>query len=367
MTLPRALAALLVLAAAGLIGWRVLAPAEVIEEAVEPYPVAVTLPAGVTGKTTMAPLIVDGRIRVYAGTRLVKADAPVEAKTMYTPLWSYRRWPARLAGVVAVGTTVVSRWSDGRLVALDGRTGKVVWRADGPPADGFAGRTGSAAVWAPAGMHVAGTSVLVSDGKQVTARAVEDGRERWSTTLPPGCTDGFVTAGGRYVCGAGAWDVISGNEVRGWPAGPSTAMSCDVARSACAGLRDASGQVWLTGGRRPVPAPGSAVAGDLALTVSGGAVIASRAGREVWRWAGTAQVLGVRAGKVVLLAGNQLVVLDAATGAARATFPLFVANERVEAWQPDGWQLTDGYVAIQRVRPGTSEFYTTDPVVIAAL
>jgi len=93
--LLRVAAAVAVLAAAVLIGWRGLAPAEVSEPASGALPVAATLPPGVTGKTTMAPLIVDGRIRVYAGDRLVKADAPVEAKTMYTPRWSYRRWPER--------------------------------------------------------------------------------------------------------------------------------------------------------------------------------------------------------------------------------------------------------------------------------
>ncbi|MEU7903238.1 PQQ-binding-like beta-propeller repeat protein [Actinoplanes sp. NPDC049118] len=377
--LPRALAALVVLLAAGVVGWRMLAPAEVLEPAVEPYPVAATLPAGVTGKTAMAPLIVDDRIRVYAADRLVKADAPVEARTMYTPRWSYRRWPERVTGVVAAGTTVVTRWSDGDLVALDGRTGRPVWRSGGPGADGFEGRTGSAAVWAPPGLHTAGTSVLVTDGRRLTARAIADGAQRWSVDLPPGCADGFVTAGGRYVCGTGAWDVISGGAVRGWPAGPSTATGCDVARSGCAGLRDASGRGWLVGGGRPERAPAlddpaATAAGDLVLTASGGAVTASRAGRESWRWAGAAQVLGVRAGKAVLLTPDErLVVLDAGTGAQRAAFPLFVAKERVDAWKPHAWQLTDGYVAIERLRPAAgadpdepNHYYTMDPVVIAA-
>src|SRR4051812_32035962 len=48
--LLRALAAVVVLAAAGLIGWRVLAPAEVVETATEPYPVALVRRPGVMGK-----------------------------------------------------------------------------------------------------------------------------------------------------------------------------------------------------------------------------------------------------------------------------------------------------------------------------
>ncbi len=378
--LGRVVAAVVVLAAAVLIGWRVLAPAEVSEPAASAYPVAATLPPGVTGKTTTAPLIVDDRIRVYAGERLVKADGPVEAKTMYTARWSYRRWPQRLSGIVAVRTTVVTRWSDGEIVALDARTGKVAWRAGGPRAEPFAGRTGSAAVWAPPGLHTAGTSVLVGDGRQLIAHAAADGSRRWTVPLPAACGDGFVTAGGAYVCGSGAWDVLTGSAVRGWPGGPFTAVGCDVARSGCAGLRDGAGQGWLVGTARPERAPAldtpDATAGDgLVLTTSGGALVASRAGREAWRWTGRARVLGVRAGRVVLLAADlRLVEVDAATGTQRTAFPLYASNERVERWKPDGWQLTDSYVAVQRLVPdaGTDpdeagHFYTTDPVVVAAL
>jgi hypothetical protein len=370
--LLRVVAAVAVLAAAALIGWRVLAPAEVLEPATTAYPVAATVPAGVTGKLAMAPLIVAGRIRVYAGKRLVKADGPVEAKTMYTARWSFRRWPEQLTGIVAVAATVVTRWSDGELVALDGRTGKVAWRSAGPGAAPFAGHTGSAAVWAPAGLHTAATGVLVTDGRRLTARAVADGAERWSVGLPSGCGPGFVTAGGQYVCGVGAWDAASGSRVQGWPAGPFTALGCDVARSACAGLRDRSGRGWLTGGARPqrapaLDAPDATAAGDLVLTASDRAVVATRAGREVWRRAGAAQVLGVRAGRAVLLTvDRKLVVLDAGNGAQRTTFPLYAEDERVQAWTSDGWQLTDSYVAVERLRPGSGgEPYSMTPVIIA--
>jgi hypothetical protein len=378
--LLRVVAAVVVLAAATLIGWRVLAPAEVLEPATGAQPVAATVPPGATGKLTMAPLIVAGSVRVYAGARLVKADGPVEAKTLSTARWSFRRWPERLTGLVAVQATVVTRWSDGELVALDGRTGKIAWRADGPGgAASFAGRTGSAAVWAPPGLHPAGTTVLVTDGRQLIAHAAEDGARRWSTTLPAGCGAGFVTTGGRYVCDSGAWDVRTGEPADGWPAGPLTPVGCDVARSGCAGLRDGSGQGWLTGGTRPerapaLDAPEATAAGDLVLTAAGDAVIASRAGREVWRRAGKAQVLGVRAGRVALLTPDrQLIVLDLAGGTQQAAFPLYVPDERVEPWKTERWQLTDSHLAVERLMPeaGTdpheaNHFYTMDPVVIAA-
>ncbi|UQU65304.1 PQQ-binding-like beta-propeller repeat protein [Couchioplanes caeruleus] len=367
--LLRALAALVVLAAAGLIGWRVLGPAEVLEPATGAYPVAAALPPGATGKVTQAPLIVDDRIRVYAGERLVKADGPVDEKMTTTPLWSYRRWPARLSGVVAVGSTVVSRWADGELVALDGRTGTVAWRAHGPAGEPFTDRTGATAVWTPPGLYVVGPAVLVGDSGKVLAFSAADGSPRWTITLPRGCVTPFVTGGGQFVCGAGAWDVTSGEAVRSWPVGPSAPVGCDVARSRCAGLRDAAGQGWLTGGPGPVrtpalDAPGATAGGTLVLTASGGAVTAS--GSATWRWTGAAQVLGVRGTKVVLLTPDRrIVVLDARTGTQTAAFPMYVKRERSEPWQPHLWQLTDSYVVVERLQG--DDYYLPDPSVIAAI
>ncbi|WP_305787513.1 outer membrane protein assembly factor BamB family protein [Symbioplanes lichenis] len=364
-----ALAAVVVLAAAGLTGWRVLRPAELSEPATTPYPVAQIRPAGVTGKLTQAPLVVDGTIRVYAGPRVVKADAPVGAKTMYTPRWSYRRWPQQLTGIVAAGTTVVSRWSDGKLVALDGRTGKVVWRFDGPAATPVEGRTGADAVWAPAGLFTHGNTVIMSDGRRATA--VSEGTERWSAD----CADAFVTAGGALVCSGGAYDVATGKKVD-WPAGPYAALGCDVARSGCAGLRDSAGQGWLASGRLvrapALDSPTATAGGDLVLDTAGGIVTAS--GAATWRWTGTAQVLGVRAGKVVLLtSAQQLVTLDAATGAELTAFPLYVRDERKEPWKPHLWQVTDSFVAIERLWPEATgdpdevkHYYGIDPVIAAA-
>ncbi|GAB2582802.1 hypothetical protein Aab01nite_60440 [Paractinoplanes abujensis] len=164
--LLRSLAALVLTAAAGLIGWRVLAPAEVMSAAAVPFPAPSVSAAQVTGRTNMAPLIVDESIRVYAGKRQVRADGPVDAKSVNTARWSLRRWPAQVSGVVAAGPTVISRWSDGELIAVDGRTGKEVWRvATGLPTPGYEGhRTGASTVWAPVGLRVTGTAVVVDGG-----------------------------------------------------------------------------------------------------------------------------------------------------------------------------------------------------------
>ncbi|AGL21338.1 PQQ-binding-like beta-propeller repeat protein [Actinoplanes sp. N902-109] len=318
----KVLALVLAGAAAALIGWRVLGPAEVSHTATTAAPVARLLPAGVTGKTTMAALIVAGQVRVYAGERLVKADAPVEAKTMYTPRWSYRRWPARVSGVVASGTTVVSRWTDGLLVALDARTGEVLWKADGPAADGFTGRTGSDAVYAPPGLYVSGTTVMVAAEGRLIARSVADGTQVW--TVAADCPAGSVDDSGHLVCGPLGYDVATGQR------------------------------------RPPTPA-------QLQLTATSDAVTAR--GSAAWRWPGQAVVLGVRGQRVVLLAGQTLVELDARTGVQLRAFPLYTDNERVEPWRPYRWQLTDTWLALERRRPGTKadDYYTTDPVIIAAL
>ena len=55
--------------------------------------------------------------------------------------------------------------------------------------------------------------------------------------------------------------------------------------------------------------------------------------------------------------------LDAATGAELAAFPLYTRNERQEPWEPGRWQLTDSWVAVERLE---DPYYTADPAVVAA-
>jgi outer membrane protein assembly factor BamB len=379
MTIRRIVAALLVLLA-GYAGWQVLRPAEVLAAATGPDPVAISRPPGVTGKTAAAPLIVAGRIRVFAAKRQVRADAPVDAKTANTPRWSYRRWPAQLTGVVAVGRTVITRWSDGRLVAIDAGSGRIAWRADGPHGGGYTGaRTGAATVWNPPGLHTAGDTVLVTDRKQLVALDAGTGRRRWQVAAAGDC---FGTVGGAVACGDAILDGSTGGPVADPPAGPFTALGCDVAASGCAGLRDAAGHGWLTTGGPPrrataLDVPGSTAAGDLALAVSGGSVVARSAldGAERWRWAApagrTVTVLGARSGAVVLLTGDrELVIVDAATGTVRSTFVLALRNEKT-AWSPGRWQVADGYAAVERLDDpdpaSVHHYFAVEPVVIAAI
>ncbi|HEX2772059.1 MAG TPA: PQQ-binding-like beta-propeller repeat protein, partial [Micromonosporaceae bacterium] len=191
-----------VLVIAGAIVYRVFQPAEVVTTARGAYPTPDIAPTGVIGTLSAAPLIVDGRLRVYATTRQVRAEEPVHADTRSTPYWSYRRWPAQLSGLLAVDRTVVSRWSDGQLVALDAATGRVTWRADGPrPEAGYEGRvTGASTVYAPAGLLRAAASggrtvLIVSGPADVRGLDLRTGRELWRATVDGSCRSAaFTTA-----------------------------------------------------------------------------------------------------------------------------------------------------------------------------
>jgi outer membrane protein assembly factor BamB len=384
-----ALTAVLCALAAGVVGWRVLGPAEVLAPATGAYPAVPARSPGVTGRTAQAPLIVDGRIRVFAGKRQVRADGPVDAKTTYTARWSYRRWPQQVHGVVAAGTTVVSRWSDGRLVAIDGRTGRIAWRADGPAAGGYLGhRTGAATVWAPDGLHLAGATLLVAGAGRMVAYDVATGARRWANDCA-GPT--FTTAGGQVVCGAVAYQAVSGAVAPAWPRGPFTALGCDVARSGCRGVRDAAGAGWLIGIAGPARARPLDAADTTVLTVqrttakgittsafaisTGDAVVARSplTGTELWRRPDAgATVLGSGPDAVYLLTGpagaRNLVTLDPSTGAVRASFRPAVGTEKTD-WDPGRWQVADGFLAVERMSTDgdPDHYFTVETVVIAAV
>ncbi len=375
-----AAAAVVVLAAAGLIAWRVLRPAEVSYPASAPYPAAATAPRpGVVGRFFGAVLVVDGRLRVYAGDRSVRADGPVDAGTQRTPVWSYRRWPGQVAGVVAVGATVVTRWSDGLLVALDARTGTVAWRmSTGSPAPAGDRRTGSDVLWEPKGLHTAGSAVLVRVGVEVRAYDAATGAALWTAGLPRDCGAGYTTAGGLFAChGTGtALDAATG-AASPYPPGPATPVGCAAAASACAGVRGTDGRGWLTGAPAPARAPDLDQAGATAI---GGVVVNPVQGGLTattgWRWSTpggvVATVLAVQPGLVHLLTADwRLVTLDAVTGVQRSSFTYTFGRER-PTWTPGAVYAAAGFVAVERLapEPGDSEetrYFTSQTVLLAGV
>jgi outer membrane protein assembly factor BamB len=361
----------------------------------------------VIGSLPAAPLIVDGRLRIYAATRQVRADGPVDARTQRTPYWSYRRWPQELLGVVATGTTVIGRWSDGDVIALDGRTGKVTWRAAGKPPEksGYkGGSTGAETVYEPEGLYTAGDRVVVRDADFLRAIDVASGRELWRTPMADCREGGFTTAGGRFVttdaCGRSPavefYDVATGRLQNRWDpksAGPALEvepLGCAPAQSACTAMRtvDAIGsRGWLLGepdgaGEASVTAtpaldpPGAVLAGDVGVTYAGGDMVARalRGGAEVWRWHGdrSSELLGTQSGGVHVLTENcDLVTLDPATGTEKSRFRLAYGREGID-WQPGLVRAGDGFVAVERLvkaenseADGADEYFGALPVILA--
>ncbi|MEV6811431.1 PQQ-binding-like beta-propeller repeat protein [Micromonospora sp. NPDC051296] len=398
-----------VAAVTAVVAYRVLAPAEVSTAFRGDYPPAVTPDVGVVGRLPVAPLIVDGRLRVYAAQRQVYADGPADGRHRSTPYWSYRRWPAQVSGVVADGTRVISHWSDGKLVALDARTGRVAWRVDGPaPAEGWtARRTGAGAVWSPPGLFLArgsgGQPVLIVSGPhRVAGFGLADGQQLWSAEADGGCrTDVGTTSAGQFAvvdrCAGPAAvefrEVATGALVTRWqPPGVTaestvTPVGCVTYRFQCRGLRvsgaaDDGGQGWLVGAKGPVPAPvldpvGTELDGKWAVRAAGGAVTgwAARTGEELWRRTdlGSVRMIAAQPGRVHLLTeANDLITLDTSTGAERSRFPLTVGSDGV-GWAPGSAYAGGGYLAVERlgepVAPDADDqryFLTAEPVLLAA-
>ncbi|GAB2942530.1 hypothetical protein GCM10027280_33900 [Micromonospora polyrhachis] len=405
------LAVVLAVVAAGAIAYRVLAPAEELTPARLGYPSPVTAQPGVLGTLATAPLIVDNRLRIHAAPRQIVADQPVDARTRRTPYWSFRRWPAQLVGVVAAGTTVVSQWSDGELVALDARTGRIAWRAEGPETDlEYAGRrTGAATVYAPPGLRTAVTGddqvVLTVIGRaELRGLDLATGREMWRAEHDPSCVaSGMTTTGGQFVsvdtCAVPQVvefrDVSTGASVARWrPAdtGPEltiTPLGCVIAQSSCAALRagtsDAAGRGWLVtdpiGSTGPTTAPaldaaGAVLAGELAVTVGTSGVVARSVadGTEVWRRddPGTSRILAVQPGRIHLRnEAGELVDLDPATGREVSRFPLTQEKQSLD-WEPGRTYAAAGFLAVERlagpVDPDADDdryYLTIEPVLFA--
>ncbi|GAB3149168.1 hypothetical protein GCM10027290_34910 [Micromonospora sonneratiae] len=402
-----AVAAVLAVVAAGAIAYRVLAPAEELTPARVAYPSPATRAPGVIGALPTAPLIVDDRIRVHASPRQVVADHPVDARTRRTPYWSYRRWPAQLTGVVAAHTTVVTRWSDGELVALDARTGRISWRASGPePGQGYEGRrTGAVEVYAPSGLHTAttrdGQAVLVVTGR-TELRGVDlvTGRELWRDAVAPSCRrDGLTTTTGQFVsvdvCASPQMaefrNVADGTPVTRWrpeDAGSKLTvdgLDCGPGRSGCPALRTTSGESsrgWFpaTGGPVAVPAldsPEVVLAGEWAIAPGPTELVARVAdtGSPAWRRSdlGPVRILATQPGRVHLLSeAGDLINLDPATGTESSRFP-FTQGRRGVTWVPGFAYAAGGFLAVERlatpVDPTADDdayYLHMEPVIFAA-
>ncbi|NLU77322.1 PQQ-binding-like beta-propeller repeat protein [Micromonospora sp. HNM0581] len=403
-----AVAAVGVAATAGVIAYRVLAPAEVSTPARDDYPARSAPAAGVIGRLPAAPLIVDGRLRVYAAVRQVYADQPVDSRSRRTPYWSFRRWPASLDAVVVSGATVVTRWSDGQLVALDVRTGRVAWRADGPePASTrVVRRTGTAVVWQPSGLVVSraadGRLVVVSSGDgEIRAVDLADGDQLWQSAVGAGCREPVgAGSGGRLLtvddCDGPTVvefrDTATGAVTTRWrppDAGEeltATLLGCRPEGVGCAALRtaghgDAPARGWLLGPEGPVRVSvldraGTEVVDEMAVGVADGVLVGRSVpdGEERWRSeTGPGRVIAVQPGRVhVLTEVNELVTLDPKTGARLSGFVLDIGSDGT-GWAPGDAYAADGYVVVERLRQPVDPdgddrryYLTAEALIIAA-
>ncbi|MBB5870722.1 hypothetical protein F4553_004101 [Allocatelliglobosispora scoriae] len=391
------------LAATGVIAWRVLAPAEVVTSAVTDYPSRSPDPlAGPKGALVSSPLILDGRLRVYATDRRVWSDTSADYRWETNAFWSYRRWPERVAAVAAPASTdplVASLWSDGRLVGLDGRTGKVSWQSETgiTPPSVDPGRTGSALVWQQisllTGVTTDGRPVIVVVGAAETrAYSASDGALLWSQRFS--CDGGNLTSAGAYItldpCTHELVQVDLGSGAvkrAAAPASKVTGLACRVFRSECGGLRlDQSSATVFTGAEgtsAPALAPTTSW---LAMTADGRPVAFDATftardpadGKELWSWrpkglSSPASVIATVPGRILLLTEDRtLIALDTTDGAELSRSSVLLKQDGDAPYVIGPVYAVGRYVAVERHIPGASSaeggdkfYYTNRPVLLA--
>jgi outer membrane protein assembly factor BamB len=268
-----ALAVLVIAFAVTVTAYRTLKPADTANTATEPLPSPASPEAVQYGELAAAPLIVEGRLRIYAEQRRVYADTPVTATRVSTPFWSFRRWPAEVLSVVSIeksaagGSTsvVVTKWSDSMIVALDASTGKMIWqqRVESESGQTFDGRRdGANTVYRPIGIFTSASSVthrpvLIVNGKnQAVGFDPWTGKILWTQifTAHPTCHTVSWTGPTTYLakdsCAAPAileiFDAGTGRKLSQWrPPGASIGRpnvsnwylqpaSCELGASNCA-------------------------------------------------------------------------------------------------------------------------------------
>ena len=388
-----AVAALLVTVFAAV---RVFAPGDTLDRIRGPFPPPVAVEGRVYGELMHAPLLVGTRMRVYGAQNRVWADGPLDMDAPASALWALRRWPAQLVGVVADDRVVVSKWSDGELVAIDPDTGRIAWRAEGGvDATAYAGRrTGAGTVYEPPGLYLASATVISAqqDG-ELTAFDTGTGKPLWHKPFSdrPECRSLFTVPREVVVVDRCAqpstMDVYlaaDGHPVNRLPAPQSMQpVGCTVGRQGCTGVAGPGGG-WLIGedgGFAPAPyltGPGVRLAGDLVVHLLDGHVVAhdARTGAPAWSWPGSGtvpagtQIVATEPGLVhVVTPDGNLFNLESQTGLERSGYPANVINGH-KPWVPGHVYAANGFVAIERLLPGgrpdqkDSQYYYPFPTVL---
>jgi outer membrane protein assembly factor BamB len=380
-------------------GVRVFRPTDTVDAAHGAYPPVTPAIAGVYGELVSAPLIVAGRLRVYGAANRVWADGPVDAPSSTSAYWAFRRWPAKLVGVVVTAGDryVVSQWSDGQVVALRPDTGRVAWRVSaGARTTTYQGRrTGAKTVYDPPDLYTAsagGRSVVVAAGPDtLTGIDGDTGAVLWHEPATGDCRDyftgpGLVVAYDRCQLSIVAVrDAATGKPLT-WPAvrGPVRPAGCVVGRSRCTGLVGRGGG-WLIGPDGQLttaPAlkvPGDQLVGRTVLDASGGSVTATDAqtGAPLWSWPEptgrySVAVVAVEPDRVhVVTWAHRIVTLELATGRELSDISAQIKDD-IRPWQPGYGYAAYGYLVVERVQaeqPGNlsdSEYYFPVPTLLLA-
>jgi len=372
-------ASLLVLAASGLIAYRVFAPHEVLTSPSVPYPdVAVITDDRPFSELRAAPLVVEGRLRVYAERYRVWSDAPVGERYERTPYWSFRRWPAQVVGVVLAptangGTVVVSQWSDGEIVAIDARRGVIAWRDSAPTGGprGYDGRrTGAAVVYTPRSLVTVRAPdrtviIVTTDGEMIGFDAAT-GERRWTRALGQGCEPAAWTGAGLVVapaCDSADLEFFDGNsgEERGRWGAPDPAATpapglCEGSRTECR-VVTVGFHTWLLGAdgtmtHVPDLERGAQLAGERVIYQTGLGVAARRITDvdSLWTWQGRGQLISADPSGVYLLTeGRTVLQLSPATGRLAGVGCAAASDQN---WQVGHIYPAGNYLALERVNRG---------------
>jgi hypothetical protein len=379
-------AAVVVVVGLVVVSYRVFAPAETLTPPTMPYPtVPVITDERPFSELRAAPLVVEDRLRIYAETWRVWADAPVGERYESTPYWAFRRWPAQVLGVVTAqtvaGPMVVTQWSDGQLITIDARRGGIAWRATAPVRDGrqYVGRrTGAETVYDPESLLTTRigtqTVVVVTGPGSADALDAATGRPLWHRDLPAGCEDSVFTAAGliavpscdgKSISFASAPDGVD----RGtWTVPATTGATdglalatkaapalCELSRFECR-LVVVGTAAWMIEPDAQLVAapplePGAVLSGDRVVYPIPTGVQARPLGAKdpLWTWQGMGHLMAADAVGVYVIAQDRTVFgLDPATGHLLVIG--CASSKPNEDWQIGHVYPTGGgYLALERI------------------
>jgi outer membrane protein assembly factor BamB len=394
--------ALVGLAGTAVVVYRVFRPRDTLTRPTIPYPAAVMITdERPFSELRAAPLVIEGRLRVYAEARRVWSDAPVGGRYESTPYWAFRRFPAEVVGVVdvetAAGPYIISQWSDSELIALNARTGAIAWRLNTPAAEtSYDGRrTGASTVYEPRSLLTARSGdrdvVVVTSNGAVRAFDASTGAILWQAVVPGGCQPVAWTGSGLLAIPDCAGPVVRFRAVEnGSPRGvwtpsgsnrPPVPALCQLGRSECRLVTVGAAAWLLTAGPNatftalPSLEKGAVLAGDRVIypTATGIAVRRLTDGAPLWTWNGKGALIAADSvGVYLLTADHTLLGLSPVTG--RLSVLGCASSKADENWRPGHIYTTDSsYIAIERLTgaPPSSKdsvyYYGPRPIALVEL